>query len=83
MRYDKGCSVLHESVHTALYMALGTGAVGGMLIGTLCQIFIVPVLFVIFEYFQEKVKPIKIEGLDTSDVETELEQYAKPTNKEE
>ena len=62
-------------------MTLGTGAVGGMLIGTICQIFIVPVLFVIFEYFQEKVKPIQVEGLDTSDVETELEQYAKPINK--
>ncbi len=34
--------------------ALGSGAIGGMLIGMICQIFIVPVLFVIFETIQEK-----------------------------
>ncbi len=38
--------------------ALGTGAIGGMLIGMICQIFIVPALFVIFENIQEKLKPI-------------------------
>ena len=38
--------------------ALGTGAIGGMLIGMICQIFIVPALFVIFEAIQEKFKPI-------------------------
>ncbi len=58
--------------------ALGTGAVGGMLIGTLCQVFIVPVLFVVFEYLQERFKPIKVEGLDVSDVDSELEQYTRP-----
>lgn len=35
---------------------LGAGAVGGMLIGVICQIFIVPGLFVAFEYLQEKFK---------------------------
>ena len=39
--------------------ALGTGAIGGMLIGMICQIFIVPALFVIFEAIQEKFKPIE------------------------
>ena len=38
---------------------IGAGAVGGMLIGMICQIFIVPVLFVIFQTLQEKVKPLK------------------------
>lgn len=38
--------------------ALGTGAIGGMLVGMICQIFIVPALFVIFENIQEKLKPI-------------------------
>lgn len=56
---------------------LGTGAVGGMLIGMICQIFIVPVLFVVFQYLQEKVKPIEWADIDNSDVETEIEQYAK------
>ena len=36
--------------------ALGTGAIGGMVIGMICQIFIVPALFVIFEAIQEKFK---------------------------
>jgi HAE1 family hydrophobic/amphiphilic exporter-1 len=37
---------------------MGAGAVGGMLIGMICQIFITPVLFVIFQKIQEKIKPI-------------------------
>ncbi|MFD1294373.1 efflux RND transporter permease subunit [Lutibacter holmesii] len=37
--------------------ALGAGAVGGMLIGTICQIFITPALFVVFQKIQEKFKP--------------------------
>lgn len=56
---------------------LGTGAVGGMLIGMICQIFVVPALFVVFQYLQEKVKPIEWEDLDNSDMNTEIEQYAK------
>lgn len=39
--------------------ALGSGAIGGMLIGMICQIFIVPALFVIFEKIQEKFKPVE------------------------
>lgn len=35
--------------------ALGTAAVGGMFIGMICQIFVVPALFVIFQYLQEKL----------------------------
>ena len=34
---------------------LGTSAIGGMLIGMILQIFIVPALFVAFQYLQEKV----------------------------
>ncbi|MGM9705422.1 MAG: efflux RND transporter permease subunit, partial [Prevotella sp.] len=40
---------------------LGASAIGGMLIGMLCQIMIVPALFVIFQYLQEKIKPIEFE----------------------
>ena len=40
---------------------LGAAAVGGMLIGTLCQVFIVPALFVIFQWLQEKLSPLKFE----------------------
>ena len=37
---------------------LGAAAVGGMLIGTLCQVFFVPTLFTIFQYIQERFSPI-------------------------
>ncbi|MDD6210615.1 MAG: efflux RND transporter permease subunit [Bacteroidales bacterium] len=56
---------------------LGTGAVGGMFIGMICQIFIVPTLFVVFQYLQEKFSPLEWDDLDNSDLETEIEQYAK------
>ena len=56
---------------------LGTAAIGGMFIGMIFQIFIVPVLFVVFQYLQEKFKPIEWEDLDNSDMSTEIEQYAK------
>lgn len=35
--------------------SIGTGAVGGMLVGTIFGVFIVPVLFVVFQYIQEKI----------------------------
>ncbi|HRP58127.1 efflux RND transporter permease subunit [Agriterribacter sp.] len=42
--------------------SIGTGAVGGMLIGTVLGIFVIPVLFVVFQLLQEKIsgppKPI-------------------------
>ena len=57
--------------------ALVASAVGGMLIGMICQIFVVPALFVIFQYLQEKIKPMEWEDIDNSDAETEIEQYAK------
>ncbi len=38
---------------------LGSGAVGGMLIGMICQIFITPVLFVVFQKIQERFTPIQ------------------------
>ncbi|MCR5679465.1 MAG: efflux RND transporter permease subunit, partial [Prevotella sp.] len=57
---------------------LGAAAVGGMLIGTLCQIFVVPTLFAIFQSIQEKFSPMKFEGDEENpDVTTELQQYAK------
>ena len=60
---------------------LGTSAIGGMLIGMILQIFIVPVLFVIFQWLQEKVKPMEWDSLDESEVEAEIEQYSLKNNK--
>ncbi len=56
---------------------LGTSAIGGMLIGMILQIFIVPALFVVFQYLQEKIKPMEWEDVDNSDAEPEIEQYTK------
>ena len=56
---------------------LGTGAIGGMLIGMICQIFVVPALFVAFQHLQEKIKPIEWHDTDNSELESDIEQYTK------
>ena len=58
---------------------LGAAAVGGMLIGTLLQLFVVPTLFVIFQSLQEKIRPQKFDD-DHADVDSELMQYSRPLN---
>ncbi len=51
--------------------SLGTGVVGGMAVGTLALLFVVPVFYIIFEYLQEKIrKPMEEEA----DVQVLLEQ---------
>ena len=55
---------------------LGAAAVGGMLIGTMLQIFVVPTLFVIFQSLQEKFRPMKFEDEENPEVAAELAQYA-------
>lgn len=57
--------------------SLGATAIGGMLIGMICQIFIVPALFVIFEYVQEKFKPMTWNDIDNTDAEADIAQYTK------
>ena len=56
---------------------LGAAAVGGMLIGTLCQVFVVPSLFAIFQYLQERIKPLVFDDEADANVRKELEQYSK------
>jgi HAE1 family hydrophobic/amphiphilic exporter-1 len=41
--------------------SIGTGALGGMLTGVILGIFIIPVLFVIFQYLQERIRGKKVE----------------------
>ena len=57
--------------------ALGAGSIGGMLIGMILQVFIVPALFVIFQTIQEKFTPIKWKDTDNAGIESELEQYSR------
>ena len=58
--------------------ALGAGSVGGMLLGMVCQIFIVPALFIVFQILQEKIKPMQWQNEEKGGtIENEIEQYAK------
>ena len=57
--------------------ALGTSAIGGMLLGMIFQIFIVPALFVIFQALQERIKPMTWEDMDNPEAEADLQQYSK------
>jgi HAE1 family hydrophobic/amphiphilic exporter-1 len=58
--------------------ALGTGSVGGMLIGMILQVLIVPALFVVFQKIQEKIKPIQWQDQELGGtIEKEIEQYAR------
>lgn len=59
---------------------LGYAAIGGMLIGTLCQIFVVPALFVIFQSLQERFRPMAFQDFANEDVTSELEQYVNHAN---
>ena len=47
--------------------SIGTGAVGGMLIGTILGVFVIPVLFIIFQTLQEKVSGPAKDGYDDDD----------------
>ncbi|WP_130733247.1 efflux RND transporter permease subunit [Flavobacterium sp. J27] len=51
--------------------AIGTGAIGGMLIGTVLGVFIIPVLFIIFQALQEKVSSKTIETTQTEEATIE------------
>ncbi|MFI3294664.1 MAG: efflux RND transporter permease subunit [Rikenellaceae bacterium] len=45
-------------------ISLGVGVVGGMIVGTIALVFIVPALFVIFQIIQERVMPVRDRSLD-------------------
>ncbi len=47
--------VLATGVGAAGNNSIGTGAVGGLLIGTVIGVFVIPVLFVVFQWLQEKI----------------------------
>lgn len=44
--------------------SLSTGVVGGMAIGTLALLFVVPVFYIVFEYLQEKIRKPMQEEVD-------------------
>jgi HAE1 family hydrophobic/amphiphilic exporter-1 len=57
--------------------ALGTGSIGGMLIGMIFQVLIVPALFVVFQTIQEKFTPLKWEDTNNLGISSEIEQYSR------
>ena len=57
--------------------ALGVGSIGGMLIGMILQVLIVPALFVAFQLIQEKISPLKWRDTDNAGIESEIEQYSR------
>jgi len=47
--------------------SIGTGAVGGLFIGTILGIFVIPVLFILFQWLQEKITgktPVIVQNLE-------------------
>jgi HAE1 family hydrophobic/amphiphilic exporter-1 len=48
--------------------SIGVGAVGGMFVGTVFGVFVIPVLFIIFQHLQEKVGRDKSHDDDDDDV---------------
>ncbi len=53
--------------------SLGTGVVGGMTIGTLALLFIVPALFVTFQWLQERLRPAQSMPTKDWQIEEEME----------
>jgi HAE1 family hydrophobic/amphiphilic exporter-1 len=60
--------------------SIGTGAVGGMLIGTVLGVFIIPVLFVIFQTLQEKISGPAKASYDDDDDEPQEPVLALPAH---
>ena len=50
-------------------ISIGVGTVGGMLVGTIALLFIVPALFVVFQSIEERVSPNKLKKSQMKDVE--------------
>lgn len=63
---------------------LGTGAVGGMVVGTLTLLFLVPALWMVFQKIQERFSPVEPKNPDWA-LSAELERVAnlKNQNKED
>ena len=52
--------------------SLGTGVVGGMTIGTLALLFIVPTLFIAFQWLQERLRPVQCVPTHDWQIEEEI-----------
>ena len=50
-------------------ISIGVGTVGGMLVGTIALLFIVPTLFIIFQSIEERVSPNKLKKSQLTEIE--------------
>ena len=62
---------------------LGSGAVGGMLVGTLALLFVVPALFIAFQWLQEKVRPMQAVSSGEWSIQGEMEDLKKHKKEKE
>lgn len=59
--------------------SIGTGAVGGMLIGTILGVFVIPILFIIFQSLQERISgPAKASFEEDDDDDAEVQSIEAP-----
>lgn len=67
--------VLATGVGAVGNRSIGTGAVGGLLIGTIFGVFVIPVLFVIFQWLQERITgiPEAAKGASTHSSDTQTD----------
>ena len=66
--------VLSHGVGANGNSTLGAGVIGGMIVGTLALLFLVPTLFIVFQTLQEKVKPLEFDPDPQWAVRAELEE---------
>jgi len=55
-------------------ISIGVGTVGGMLIGTLALLFVVPALFVVFQSIEERVMPKRVKPAEAEDAVAQIEE---------
>ena len=55
---------------------IGLGVIGGMTVGTIAILFTVPLFFIIFEYLQERIRPVEFKEVDDQFLK-EKEEYAR------
>lgn len=59
--------VLSNGVGAAGNRSIGTGAVGGLLVGTVFGVFVIPILFILFQWLQEKITGAPTDKLEISE----------------